>query len=111
MADILNSWVVWRKGEDGDKKHVSPVTTSCWGGDPYSLDEMAEKAGKYGDAFTSISGVNKPTFNSGKTTEICFDTNNGKTCINGEEFRTVFNLRAPGYVALRSRLYDIEHEK
>ncbi|MBP8960826.1 hypothetical protein KBG31_01215 [Patescibacteria group bacterium] len=111
MVDILNAWVVWRKGKDSDKKHVSPTTTSCWGGDPYSIKEMAEKADKYGKKFTSISKVYTPTFNSGRTTEICFDTNNGKVCINGEEFRTVFNLRAPAYIALRSRLYDVEFKK
>ncbi len=108
MADILNAWVVWRKGNDDEKDHISPVTTSCWGGDPYSMDKMADKADKYDKEFTSISKIHTPSFNSGKTTEICFDTNRGKTCINGEEFKTVFNLRAPAYVAIRSRLFDIE---
>jgi SpoIID/LytB domain protein len=111
MADILNAWVVWRKGSDSDKRKVTPITTSCWGGDPYSMKEMAEKADKYGDKYTSISGISKPSFNSGRTTKICFSTNQGEVCIDGEEFRTVFNLRAPGYVALKSRLFDIEFEK
>lgn len=110
MTDILNAWVVWRKGEDDDKDHISPVTKSCWGGDPYSKDKMADKAGEYGGEYKSISKVHTPTFNSGRTTQICFDTNQGKTCIEGEEFKTVFNLRAPGYVAIRSRLFDIEME-
>jgi len=108
MADILNAWIVWRKGKDSDKDNVTPVTTSCWGGDPYSMDKMADKAEDYDGKFTSVSEVHTPAFNSGRTTEICFETNRGKKCIDGEEFKTVFNLRAPGYVAIRSRLFDIE---
>ncbi|MBD3365842.1 hypothetical protein GF360_00695 [candidate division WWE3 bacterium] len=108
LVDILNAWVVWRKGDDGDKDNISPVTTSCWGGDPYSMDKMREKAGDYGEKYTSISKVHTPSFASGRTTEICFETNRGKKCLDGEEFKTVFNLRAPGYVAIRSRLFDIE---
>ncbi len=74
------------------------------------MDKMAEKADKYDEdgKFTSISKVHTPTFNSGRTTQICFDTNRGKKCLDGDEFKTVFNLRAPAYVAIRSRLFDIE---
>ncbi len=111
MVDILNAWVVWRKGSDSEKRHISPITTSCWGGDPYSMDKMAEKADKYGSKFKSVSKVYTPSFSSGQTTKICFETNRGKTCIAGDEFKTVFNLRAPGYIAIRSRLFDIEMEK
>jgi peptidoglycan hydrolase-like amidase len=73
------------------------------------MDKMADKADDLGEKYTSISKVHTPSFsNSGRTAEICFDTNRGKKCLSGEEFKTVFNLRAPAYVAIRSRLFDIE---
>ncbi|MBN1162804.1 hypothetical protein JXA34_03640 [Patescibacteria group bacterium] len=107
MADILNSWVVYTKGSSNEKSHISPLS-DCWGGDPYSPDEMAEKADKYGYKYTSVSNVDIEISNNGYTSEVIFETNEGTVRINGDTFKTVFNLRAPGYVSIRSRLYDLE---
>jgi len=110
LADILNAWVVWRKGSSDEKDHISPVTTSCWGGDPYSIDDMAAKADKYGNKYEEIHSVSVDISNNGYTSKIHFKTNNGTVSIDGGEFKTVFNLRAPAYISLRSRLFDIELE-
>jgi SpoIID/LytB domain protein len=111
MADILNSWVVWRKGNNKDRDRITPVTTSCWGGNPYSNKQMANRADELDKKYTSVSGVSTVIGNNGRTQSISFNTNHGKITIDGAEFRTVFNLRAPGYIALKSRLYDIQHER
>jgi len=108
MADILNAWVLWKKG---DKGHISPTTTSCWGGKPYSLDEMAARADKYGEKYTNVNNVDVDISNSGYTSTVHFQTNRGTVSINGTDFKEVFNLRAPGFVAIRSRLYDFEMRK
>lgn len=110
MADILNSWVVWDKGSSSDRDRISPVTTSCWGGDPYSHDKMADKADGYGKKFTSVSDAWVDIGSNGRTSKVYFRTNRGEVSIDGEEFKTVFNLRAPGYVSIRSRLFDVQHE-
>ncbi len=115
VADILNSWVVWTKGNDDDRDHITPVTTDCWGGDPWSHDEMADRADELGDKYTSVSSVSVDVLNSGQTGTITFGTNNGTKTINGTEFATVFNLRAPGYIAIRNNaqtglplIYDVQ---
>jgi peptidoglycan hydrolase-like amidase len=115
MVDILNAWVVWDKGSSSERDHITPVTTNCWSGDPYSHDKMADKADNYGKKFTSVGRITDRTIDSGRTTEICFDTNRGETCIDGQEFAIVFNVRAPHYVAIRrdvylNALFDIEYE-
>lgn len=110
MADILNSWVVWRKGSDGERDHISPVTTSCWGGDPYSLDEMADKADKYGEEYDKVTDIDVDISNSGYTSKVILKTDRGTVEIPGDTFKTVFNLRAPSYIAIRSKLYDFEYE-
>lgn len=110
MADIVNSWVVWRKGSGDERDHISPVTTSCWGGDPYSHDKMAEKADKYGEKYSSVSDVDVDISNDGRTSKVIIQTDKGKVEIDGEEFKTVFNLRAPGYLSIRSRLYELKKE-
>ncbi len=107
MADILNAWVVWRKGSSKEKDRISPVTTSCWGGNPYSIDAMADKADDYGSKFTSVdSDVDVEISNGGYTSKVYFNTNRGRIGIDGAEFKTVFNLRAPGYISIRNKLYD-----
>lgn len=108
MADILNAWVVWRNGSSEEKSHISPVTTGCWGGDPYSNDEMKNKAEHYGEGYDSIDDIDVTISNGGYTSSITFDTDEGSVTLDGDEFKTVFNLRAPAYVAIRSRLFDIE---
>ncbi len=108
MADILNAYIVWDRGTDSERDHISPVTTSCWGGDPYSLDEMAEKAEKYGDKYTKVTSVDVEISNGGYTSKVILGTNKGTVTLSGETFKTVFNLRAPSYIAIRSRLFDLE---
>ena len=108
MADILNAYVVWNKGADSERDHISPTTTKCWGGDPYSLDEMADAADKYGTAYSKVTSVDVDISNSGYTSKVTLSTDKGSVSLNGDTFKTVFNLRAPGYVAIRSRLFDIE---
>jgi len=101
MADILNAWSVLYKG--GDVSRVSPVTTSCWSGNPYSLSELVAIGG-----FTSVSSVSTVYSNSGSTLSVTFSTNKGQITVSGEEFKKAFNLRAPGYVGLKSSLFNIE---
>jgi len=108
MADILNAYVVWNDGSSSDQGHISPVTTSCWGGDPYSLDEMASKADKYGTKYSKVTGVDVDISNGGYTSKVYLDTDKGRVTVDGETFKTVFNLRAPGYVSIKSKLFDLE---
>jgi peptidoglycan hydrolase-like amidase len=105
MADILNAVVVLdRKGSDS---RISPVTTSCWGGNPYSLSQLANLADDYGKKFTSVSSVSVEIGNNGRTSKVKFQTNQGSFEVEGEKFKTVFNLRAPGYISIKDRLFDL----
>jgi hypothetical protein len=74
---------------------------------------MAEKAAKYlgGDSYKSVSDVDVEISNAGYTSKITFKTNRGEKSFDGPTFKTVFNLRAPGYLAIRSRLFDFKMEK
>jgi peptidoglycan hydrolase-like amidase len=108
MADIVNSYVVWNDGSSGDRDNISPVTTKCWGGDPYSIDEMKEKADKYGTGYSRVTSVDVDISNGGYTSKVTLGTDKGTITIDGQTFKTVFNLRAPGYISIKSRLFDME---
>lgn len=90
MADIVNAHLVLSNGNSGETERISPVTTSCWGGNPYSLSELRDVAGRYG----GISSANSVSVSlgEGKTNSV---TINGVS-MSGDQFCKAFNLRAPG---------------
>jgi len=102
MADILNAWSVLTNG-GGDTSRISPLDTNCWGGNPYSKSELASIGG-----FTSVTGASVVYSNSGSTLSVTFQTNLGTKTLVGEDFKKAFNLRAPGYIGLKSSLFNIE---
>jgi len=110
ISDILNTYLIQNKS-GVDNGRITPITTSCWGGNPYSMDEvrnLAESVG--GGKVTSISGVSVSYSNDGKTANVTFGTNRGDISISGSDFKQIFNLRAPGYISIKSPLYNIERK-
>lgn len=106
MSDILNAYIVYKANDQTDR--ISPVDTSCWSGNPFSYGEMRDKANAHGGAVTSVGSVSVVYSDGGSTANISFATNKGTVTIPGSEFKTIFNLRAPGYVSIKSPLYNIE---
>lgn len=94
MADIVNAAIAL-KSSDIDKNRITPVTTSCWpGNNPYSHDELRRLVeGKGGIAAATSVSVSQ---GNGSTNSV---TINGVT-ISGSDFKTAFNLRAPGFVRI-----------
>jgi len=111
FADILNAWQVRKNG--GDASRILPVTINSCSingatGNPFSIDEMRSEAGNHGGAFTSVSSVSVSYNGGGYTDTVHLMTNKGSIDIPGSEFKETFNLRAPGYISIRSVLYNIE---
>jgi peptidoglycan hydrolase CwlO-like protein len=100
MADILNAWVVLYQG-GGDTSRVTPV--DCWGGNPYSMGDLRSIGG-----YSSVSSASVVYGNNGSTQTVGFSTNKGSVAVSGEELKKAFNLRAPGYIGLKSSLFNIE---
>lgn len=106
FADIINAWQVRKNG--GDSSRILPVTINSCSisgakGNPYSMSELRDMGG-----FTSVSSVSVTYNSNGYTDTVIVQTNKGEIRINGGEFKDSFNLRAPGYISLRSPLYNIE---
>lgn len=101
MADILNAWVVLFSG-GGDSGRVTPES-GCWGGSPYSKDDLKGIGG-----FGSVSSVSVSYGSNGVTANLTFATNKGSTTIAAADFKKAFNLRAPGRISIKSNLFNIE---
>ncbi len=93
MADIVNAAIALKT--DGiDTSRITPVTTACWGGNPYSMDELKDLVSVKG----GISSANSVSVSQG-------DGNTNNVTINGVsltgiEFKKAFNLRAPGRLSV-----------
>ena len=88
LADIINA-AIFRDDR------VTPVTTSCWGGNPYSHAELRAKA----NGPSSVTSVTV-TLGNGSSNEVIFQTDKGEIKMSGTDFKTAFNLRAPGYLSI-----------
>ena len=88
FTDIINAAIVLKSGQDS---RVSSISTSCWGGNPYSYAELKQKGG-----LSSVSSVSV-TQGNGNTTTVNI---NGNISLTGNEFKQAFNLRAPGYLMI-----------
>ncbi len=93
MADIVNAAIALKTGGI-DTSRITPVTTSCWGGNPYSMDELKNLvAGNGGISSANSVSVSQ---NDGNTNSV---TINGIS-LSGAEFKKAFNLRAPGRLSI-----------
>lgn len=111
MADLINAaFVLYGGGNSSETERVTPITTSCWGGNPFSHDDLRSVSDKYGGGISSVSSVNVIQGN-GSTNEVVFQTDKGEKRISGSNFKTAFNLRAPGYLSIPQSgfaFYNIE---
>lgn len=107
MADLVNAALVLTKGSSEEASRITPVTTSCWGGNPYSMDELKNLASKYGGISSASSVIVEQ--GNGTTNKV---TINGVS-FSGADFKKAFNLRAPGYLSIPQSgfgFYNIERK-
>lgn len=106
MADIVNAAIAL-KTPGIDSGRISPVTTSCWGGNPYSVEELRQLVSNNG----GISEANSVSVSlgSGVTNTV---TINGVQ-LSGSEFKKAFALRAPGFIRIPQKgfsFFNIERK-
>lgn len=109
FADIVGAMVLYQKDKN-NQKHLSQVDAkSCWGESidgTWSRDEVKEKSG-----ITSVSDVDVTYSSGGYTSSVKIKTNKGDMTFDGDDFKAIFNLRAPGVITLKSALFNIEVKK
>jgi hypothetical protein len=108
MADIVNAYQVWKANNRNDSR-IFPIHDACHSnGNPYTFAELRKLAAK---PVTSISLVVTSNSN-GNTNSVTFYTNAGTISMSGNDFKTIYNLRAPGYIRIpQSGFVHINIEK
>lgn len=114
FADIINAWIVRYKETGGvDQGRILPITINeCavggGGGNPYSMSELRDKGG-----VNSVSSVSVTHTGNGQTSNVRVNTNKGTLNIPGDQFKSAYNLRAPGYLRIPQSgfaFFNIEHK-
>lgn len=105
FTDIINALLIYKGNKD-----LVVYLSSLDAGIPqtWSMGKVREEAGKYGGPVTNIVGEPQVVYaNDGYTARICFETDKGRKEFTGEEFKYMFNLRAPGAISIKSSLFNI----
>lgn len=106
MADILNSYMLWKKIDlkgTPDLSRIYPIKDSCHPSGAYTHSQVKSFINK---PVTSISSVTTSSSN-GTTNSVTFNTNRGVMVLDGTDFKYIYNLRAPGH--LRIQQYNFVH--
>jgi len=119
FSDILNAYIVRQNPQGADTERIQPVTINeCQiggqGGNPFSNAELRDLANKSGGTVTKVNSVSVSHNSNGQTSQVSFSTNRGNISMSGSDFKTIFNLRAPGYLRIPQSsftFFNIEHKQ
>ena len=106
MADILNAYVLLKAGKNTSRilpETINKCPIAGMSGDPYDKEELRSKAKSVdGNAgYKNVTGVKDIKYNDGRTTTLTFITDKGEKQVDGQLFAEAFNIRAPGYIAIK----------
>jgi SpoIID/LytB domain protein len=107
LADIVNA-VLLAERDGSTKSHLyqtdkpNPEGTDTW-----SSDQVKSNLG--GSAFNTITDVSVGVdFGTGRTTSVTVSGDAPSQTINGDDFKSYFDLRAPSNIQIVGPLYNIE---
>jgi len=97
MSDIVNVYQIWKASGGGQDPKIYPIPDACHANvGQYTYAQARSLASK---PVTSISSVAVSSSN-GYSNTISFYTNAGMITMTGNEFKTIYNLRAPGHLRI-----------
>jgi len=106
MADILNAYVLLKANKNTSRilpETINKCPIAGMSGDPYDKEELRSKAESVDSSagYENVTGVKNVKFNDGRTTTLTFVTDKGEKQVDGQIFAEAFNIRAPGYIAIK----------
>jgi peptidoglycan hydrolase CwlO-like protein len=104
FTDVLNALLIY-KGNPGEVSHLSSLDAKI--ADTWSRGKVREEAAKYNGPVTKVNSLGQIYSNDGYTKLVYCETDKGRKEFSGEEFKYIFNLRAPGAIGIKSSLFDI----
>lgn len=108
FSDIINAVLYHSKTHDSS--HLSQFQNCIGSCDPnaWSRDELRRQVGDKGGPVSSINSISVDYSTSGFTQTVRLSTDKGDFNFSNDDFKTIFTLRAPGALTLKSSLFNIE---
>jgi len=110
FSDILNALLIY-KNDSGSVSHLSSLDArTCFGQDiaeTWDRARVRSEAAKFGGPVTRVDSLDVIYSGGGFTQTVYFGTDKGRKEFSGEEFKYIFNLRAPGAIGLKSSLFNL----
>lgn len=108
FGDIINAVLYYSKTSDyGHLSQIENCIGSC-DGNAWSKDELKRQVSDKGGPISSINSINVDYSTGGYTQNVRVSTDKGDFTFSGEMFKTIFNLRSPGAIVIKSSLFNIE---
>lgn len=107
FSDVVNALLIY-KGNSGEVSHLSSLDAGI--SDTWSMAKVKEEAAKYGGPVGKVSSVEQVYSNDGYTKIVYLETDKGRKEFSGEDFKYMYNLRAPGAIGIKSSLFDIRRK-
>lgn len=108
FSDIVNAVLYYSK--TSDSSHLSQ-NQNCIGscdGNAWSKDELKRQVSDKGGPVNTVNSISVDYSTAGYTKNVKISTDKGDFTFNGDDFKSIFNLRAPGAIVLKSALFNIE---
>ena len=108
FSDIVNAIIYYTKTHDSS--HLSQIQNcinSC-DSNAWSRDELKRQMDSQGGAVSRVNSVSVDYSTGGSTQNVKIETDKGSFSFSGGDFQTIFTLRAPGAIAIKSSLFNIE---
>ena len=107
VADIVNVYLLAKEDGSAQKHLTQPDKSNPDGVDTWNAETVRSKLGDR--AYTTIDTVSiSADFGTGRTTQVTLSGNGKSTSINGGDFKTYFNLRAPSNIQIVGPLFNVE---
>jgi len=108
FSDIVNAVLYYSKTSDYSRlSQIQNCIGSC-DSDAWSRDELRRQVGDKGGPIGSINSIGVDYSTAGYTQNVRISTDKGDFTFSGEMFKTIFNLRSPGAIVIKSGLFNIE---
>lgn len=104
FTDILNALLIY-KGNPAEVSHLSSLDANI--PETWDFNKVKQESSKYGGPITKINSLGVIYSNDGYTKQVWFETDKSRKEFSGEDFKYIFNLRAPGAIGIKSSLFDI----
>ena len=108
FTDVLNAILYFSKTKDSSHLSQTQNCINSCDSNAWAKDELKRQVADKGGPISSVNSINVDFSTSGTTQTVRVSTDKGDFSFNGSEFKEIFVLRAPGAIATKSDLFNIE---